>query len=149
MLKKTFLVLLIAVIFLGSGIQAHSGHVLEATYLEEVKALKGAEFKILVDDEDAGSFTIKSAKVTSQGAKLKIEQEGVEKLVNALVTDEKILTYKFDLDGTEYSILIDFQNLSEGDNAGIRISYPEDFTGRVLQSEDIVVVRNDDDGHTL
>lgn len=128
--------------FVGSSVYAHAGHEHGGSYLEQVKALKGADYSILVNDEEAGSFTIKSVKVTSEGAKLKIVQEGVTKAVNALVTDEKILTYKFDLEGTEYSILIDFQNLTEGDNAGIRISYPEDFTGRVLQSEDIVVTSN-------
>lgn len=132
--------------FAGSSVYAHAGHEHDASYFEQVKALKGSEYKILVDDEDAGSFAIKSAVVTSMGVKLKIKQEGVTKAVNALVTDEKILTYKFDLDGTEYSILVDFQNLTEGDNPGIRISYPEDFSARLLQSEDIVV-RNSNEGN--
>lgn len=133
--------------FLGSSVHAHSGHEHDDSYLEQVKALKGSEYKILLDGEDLGSFTIKSVIVTSLGAKLKIKQEAVAKQVNALVTDEKILTYKFDLDGIEYSILVDFQNLSEGDNNGIRISYAEDFTGRVLHKEDIIVRNNDE--HTL
>ncbi len=145
MTKIKFLIMLLIVFLISSGeINAHPGHVHPDTYLQQVKEQKGSTYRVTINGEDAGNFAIRSVIVTSLGAKLKIKQfSGKDseefKTVSGIVTDDKILNYAFTSGANKYIVIVDFQNLEEGDNSGMRIIYSTDSNSRELFNEEIVV----------
>lgn len=158
--KKLVLALaLVSSSLLFMSVSAHPGHehpdTNEDSFLTELKAQKNSTYEIIIDDEVISNFTIKSVKPSKNGflVKLKLDQtlddeeetEGrrfhtLKANVTASITEEKIMTYNYaSTHGDSFTMIIDFQNLAEGSNAGYRISYTTEAEDREMASEEITV----------
>jgi hypothetical protein len=145
-MKKIILLLVLLFNALISSGFAHEGH-----DHDPVAALfkeKGSKYEISAGDEHIGHFVIKSVRKNRQGATLRLDQTfhsgdiDVLKTVAADYYKDGLLAYRFIGDTDTYIVLIDFRNVAEGTNSGIRFIYTTETSGRTSSSESIIVEKS-------
>ena len=144
---------------LYNSVQAHAGHEhLPDSATDKQTSKKGIKaqfrpyidlrYEIVVDGEHVGHFFIKrTRRRNNSSAALRLEQtfhlsdkDIVDPKVTANYSPEaKTLRYHVSGEDNDYEIWVDLQDLTGGDNTGVRITYSKDPENRSVTVEDIIV----------
>ncbi|MCE2929587.1 MAG: hypothetical protein LW817_08165 [Candidatus Caenarcaniphilales bacterium] len=125
---------------------AHEGH--DHDPVAALFEQKGSKYEISAGDHHIGHFVIKSVRKNRKGAIVRIDQTfhsgDVDefKTVTADYYKDGILAYKFVGDADTYIVLIDFRNISEGTNSGVRFAYTTETSKRTSTNENIIVEKS-------
>jgi hypothetical protein len=140
------LLLLLVLLICANAAFAHEGH--DHDPVAALFEQKGSKYEISVAGKNIGHFVIKSVRKNRQGATVKLDQTfdatDVEqfKTVTADYYKDGLLAYKFIGDTDTYVVLIDFRNLSEGTNSGVRFAYTTETSKRTSTNENIIVEKS-------